>query len=100
MQGVFRELARVIKHCGIVVMVVGNSFLSGALVNNAMLVRDIALESGFQVEDSRVRSIPARRRYLPPPRSGNNMLDTRMREETVLKLRLQADQLVGSVTLP
>ena len=88
MQAVFGELARVVKQHGTVVMVVGNSFLRRAVVNNAMLVRDIARESGFQVEDSRVRSIPARRRYLPPPRNGNNMLDTRMREETVLKLRL------------
>ena len=88
MQAVFGELARVVKQHGTVVIVVGNSFLSGAVVNNAMLVRDIAQESGFLVVDSRVRSISARRRYLPPPRNGNNMLDTRMREETVLKLRL------------
>lgn len=91
MQAVFGELARVVKQHGRVVIVVGNSFLSGAAINNAMLVRDIAQESGFLVEDSRVRSIPARRRYLPPPRNGNNMLDTRMREETVLKLRLLMD---------
>ena len=91
MQAVFGELARVVKQNGVVVMVVGNSFLGGALVNNAMLIRDLAQESGLQLEDSRVRSIPARRRYLPPPCNGNNMLDTRMREETVLKLRLQGD---------
>lgn len=96
MQAVFVELARVVKQQGIVVMVVGNSFMGGALVNNALLVREIAKESGFLVEDSRVRSIPARRRYLPPPCNGNNMLDTRMREETVLKLRLQREQRVGA----
>ena len=89
MQAVFGELARVVKQHGKVVMVVGNSFLSGAVVNNAMLVKDVAQESGFLVEDSRVRSIPARRRYLPPPRNGNNKLDTRMREETVLSFRLK-----------
>ena len=89
MQAVFGELARVVKQQGIVAMVVGNSFLSGAIVDNAMLVRDIALTSGFLVENSRVRSIPARRRYLPPPGHGNNALDTRMREETVLKMRLR-----------
>ena len=92
MQAVFGELARVIKRSGTVVIVVGNSFLRGAVVNNAELVTEIAQGSGFLVEGSRVRSIPARRRYLPPPRNGNNMLDTRMREETVLKFRLRADQ--------
>ena len=89
MQAVFGELSRVVKQRGTVVMVVGNSFLRGAVVNNAMLVERIAQQSGFQLEDSRVRSIPARRRYLPPPGNGKSMLDTRMREETVLKFRLQ-----------
>lgn len=88
MRAVFGELTRVIKHSGTVVIVVGNSFIRSAVVNNAMLVRDIALESGFLLEHSTIRSIPARRRYLPPPTNGNNMLDTRMRTETVLKLRL------------
>ena len=93
MQAVFGELARAVKQNGIVVMVIGNSFLGGALVNNAKLVKDIALESGFLVEDTRVRTIPARRRYLPPPCNGNNMLDTRMREETILKFRLQVNRI-------
>lgn len=90
MQAVFEELARVVKRDGTVVMVVGNSFLRGAVVDNAMLVSDIAQGLGFLIKESRVRSIPARRRYLPPPRNGNNMLDTRMRKETVLNMRLQA----------
>ena len=92
MQAVLDELARVIKRHGTVVMVIGNSFLSGAVVNNAMLVRDIARVSGFLVENASVRSIPARRRYLPPPSNGNSQLDTRMREETVLRLRLKMDE--------
>lgn len=90
MQGVFSQLARVVKQGGTVVMVVGNSFLRGATVNNAMLVRDIGQELGFLHVESRVRSIPARRRYLPPPGNGNSMLDTRIREETVLSFRLEA----------
>ena len=39
MQAVFGELARVVKQHGTVVIVVGNSFLSGAVVDNSMLVR-------------------------------------------------------------
>ena len=91
MQAVFAELARVVKKQGVVVMVVANSFLGGAVVNNAMLIEDIAKQSGFLLEDSTVRSIPARRRYLPPPRNGNNTLDSRMRKETVLKFRLEVN---------
>ena len=95
MQAVFRELARVVKQDGTVVMVVGNSFLRGAVINNAMLVGDLAQESGFLLEDSKIRSILARRRYLPPPGNGKSMFDTRMREETVLRLRLHARQSVS-----
>ncbi|MYB83345.1 MAG: site-specific DNA-methyltransferase [Chloroflexi bacterium] len=90
MRAVFGELARVVKEQGRVVIVVGNSFLGGAAVDNASLVRDLAWQSGFQLVKSRRRPIPANRRYLPPPQSGNNMLDARIREETVLELRLLA----------
>ncbi len=87
-RAIIQELHRVVKQSGKVVMVVGDSFLRGAVVKNAMLVRDLACEAGFQVEDSKVRAIPARRRYLPPPGNGHSQLDTRMRRETVLKLKL------------
>ena len=87
MKDVLGELSRVVKPCGRVVIVVGNSFLRGAVVNNATLVGDLAQESGFEVENTTVRSIPARRRYLPPPGNGDNRLDTRMREETILELK-------------
>ena len=88
MKAIVQELARVVKSNGRIVMVVGNSFLRGARVDNAMLVRDLAQVTGLAVELTAVRSIPARRRYLPPPGSGNAMLDTRMRTETVLKFRV------------
>ena len=85
MSAILKELARVVKENGRIVMVVGNSFLRGAHVNNAMLVEDIAGSAGLICENSQVRSIPARRRYLPPPGDGSNTLDTRMRTETVIK---------------
>lgn len=88
MNAIIQELARVVKNSGRIVMVVGNSFLRGARVDNATLVRDLAQVTGLEVELTAVRSIPARRRYLPPPGSGNAMLDTRMRTETVLKFRV------------
>ena len=88
MNAIVRELARVVKSNGRIVMVVGNSFLRGAHVDNALLVKDVAHSAGLAVETTAVRSIPARRRYLPPPGSGNAMLDTRMRTETILKFRV------------
>ena len=68
-------------------MVIGNSFIRGAKVNNAGLIEAIAVTHGFKVQDRKTREIPARRRYFPPPTSGAGSLDTRMRTETILMLR-------------
>ena len=95
MQAVVREIARVVKQDGQVIMVVGNSFLRGATVDNAGLVEDIAHSMAFSTAGKEVRQIPARRRYLPPPGNKNGKLDTRMREETVLTLRLNRTLGIG-----
>ena len=87
MEAVLRQIDRTLKRTGRVVMVLGNSFIRGAKVNNAGLVEELAIRIGFRLEDRQVREIPARRRYLPPPGDGQNALDARMRTETVLTLR-------------
>lgn len=87
MEAILRQIHRIVKGNGCVVMVLGNSFIRGAKVNNAQLIEDLAIGSGFGVQDRRTREIPSRRRYLPPPGDGKNALDTRMRIETVLTLR-------------
>ena len=84
MEAVLRQLGRVVKRNGQIVLVVGNSFLRGAIVNNAGLIENLAESMGFQLRDRHVREIPARRRYLPPPSNGQSALDSRMRTETVL----------------
>ena len=84
MEAVLRQLKRVVKRNGRVVMVLGNSFLRGAVIDNAGLVSHLADSAGFNLEHRFVRSIPARRRYLPPPSRGGSALDMRMRKETVL----------------
>ena len=86
MGAVLRELRRVIKGSGQVVMVLGNSFLRGSRIDNAGLVESLAEAVGFRTEERSMREIPARRRYLPPPGSSRSSLDARMRTETVLTL--------------
>lgn len=81
---VLAELRRVLTADGRVVLIVGNSFLRGAEVDNAGIVESLAVELGFSRVRREVRQIPARRRYLPPPSSRGGRLDTRMREEVVL----------------
>ena len=87
MEAVLQQVHRTVKENGHVVMVLGNSFIRGARVNNAQLIEALATRNGFRVQDRRTREIPARRRYLPPPGDGRNALDTRIRIETVLTLR-------------
>lgn len=78
-----RNLRRVVKPSGQVVVVVGNSLLRGASIDNAGLIVDCGKKAGLMLVDSAQRTIPARRRYLPTPAKGN-ALAKRMREETVL----------------
>ena len=84
MTAVLRQLARVVRRGGRVVVVLGNSFLRGAAVDNAGLVESLARGLGFETTGRDEREIPARRRYLPPPGAGAGALDARMRTETVL----------------
>ncbi len=87
MEAVLRQVYRTVKKSGYVVMVLGNSFIRGDRVNNAQLIEALAIGNGFRIQSRRIREIPARRRYLPPPGDGKNALDTRIRTETVLTLR-------------
>ena len=86
MTAVLRQLRRVVKRSGRVVLVLGNSFLRGATIDNASLVESLARGIGFETRSRQEREIPARRRYLPPPGAGRSALDSRMRTETVLTL--------------
>ena len=83
---VLRQLKRVVKAGGRVVLVLGNSFLRGATIDNASLMESLAESVGFERRGRHQREIPARRRYLPPPGDGRGALDSRMRTETVLTL--------------
>ena len=89
MTAVLRQLGRVVKGSGRVVLVLGNSFLRGTTIDNAGLVESLARSIGFETTSRHEREIPARRRYLPPPGAGNGALDARMRTETVLAFTLR-----------
>ena len=84
MNAVLRQIGRVTKRSGQVVLVLGNSFLRGATIDNAGLIEALAKRIGFELLERHVRDIPARRRYLPPPGDGDTALDARIRTETVL----------------
>lgn len=87
MDAVLCQIRRVVKPTGRALLVLGNSFIRGALVNNADLMKALAKHNNLQVGEEYSRDIPARRRYLPPPGKGTGSMDTRMRTETILSLR-------------
>ena len=84
MDAVFEKLAIAVLPGGTVLIVVGNSFIRGTVVDNAGIVVSSAEKAGLTLIRRRDREIPARRRYLPPP-SGGSTLAQRMRSETVLE---------------
>jgi hypothetical protein len=88
MRRVLGQLGRVIRSGGHVVVVIGNSFVRGSIIDNASMIEGLATEAGLEPIGKTTREIPARRRYLPPPGDGENTLDARMRTEVVLSLKV------------
>jgi len=84
MGSVLKELRRVVKPGGRVTVVVGNSVIRGASVDNAGIIENLADTLDLTRVRRADRDIPSRRRYLPPPKDGGGLLDARMRQETVL----------------
>lgn len=80
-----REAERVVKPKGQIVYVVGNSKIKGILVENTEIIISAAKKYGLSLMSKSERDIPASKRYLPPPKTGNtNPLQKRMGVETVL----------------
>ena len=82
MDALAQSLRRAVKVGGRVLLVVGNSNIRGAAINNAGIVAAAAAQAGFSLTRKWDRDIPANRRYLPAPATGQ--LSLRMRSETVL----------------
>jgi DNA modification methylase len=87
MRNAMRETARVLVPGGIAVYVIGENTVRGTFIRNARILLAVAKLCGLKFDKQHTRSLPANRRYLPPP-SGEKRsapLDTRMRREVILK---------------
>lgn len=84
MESLFSRLTLAVRPGGKIVLVVGNSFVRGATVDNVGIVVKKAEDSGLRLVGRSERQIPARRRYLPTPASGSP-LALRMRSEAIVK---------------
>jgi SAM-dependent methyltransferase len=83
---VLREASRVLKSGGRAVYVVGDSMVRRTFIRNSAIVTAVAESHGLALISRQSRTLPANRRYLPPPTRGlgNASMDGRMRREVVL----------------
>jgi len=80
------EVSRVLRAGGRAVYVVGDSTVRGTFIRNSAIITAAAQEHGLTLHSRHCRTLPANRRYLPPPSRGrsNAAMDSRMRREVVL----------------
>ena len=89
MSQVLSETSRVLRHGGRAVYVVGDCRNRSTYVRNSMIVRTLAERHGLPFVSCQSRSLPANRRYMPPPKrmARRDKMDGRMRREVVLVFR-------------
>lgn len=80
------EVSRVLRTGGRAVYVVGDSTVRGTFVRNSAIIAAVAENRGLSLASRQSRSLPANRRYLPPPNRNNSdaAMNGRMRREVVM----------------
>ncbi|HXD00274.1 MAG TPA: hypothetical protein VN048_13110 [Verrucomicrobiae bacterium] len=80
------EASRVLQVGGRAVYVVGDSTVRGTYIRNSSVVEAVGKKHGLRLRSRQSRTLPANRRYLPPPKRGGSTaaMDSRMRREVVL----------------
>lgn len=83
------EASRVLRRRGRAVYVVGDSMSRGTFIRNSMIVTLVAQQRGLSLVSQQSRSLPANRRYLPPPKrmASSHAMDARMRREVVIAFK-------------
>jgi hypothetical protein len=84
MRGAIAEVGRVLSKAGKAVYVVGENTLRGTYIRTSVIVTKLAELAGLSMKERRRRTLPANRRYMPPPSAAKGMMDGRMRREVVL----------------
>jgi DNA modification methylase len=86
MRSAISEVGRVLSNGGRAVYVVGENTLRATYIRTSVIVTKLAELAGLSMKERRVRTLPANRRYMPPPSSGHigGAIEARMRREIVL----------------
>lgn len=88
------EVSRVLRRGGRAVYVVGDSTTRGTFISNSTIVAAVAEAQGLVLHSRKFRTLPANRRYLPPPKRGSSeeAMDARLRREVVVVLDKPANR--------
>jgi DNA modification methylase len=81
---VLSEASRVLVRGGKAIYVIGENTVRGTYVRNSRIITAAAELAGLKPQYTYTRTLPANRRYLPPPSHGSTTLNTRLRREVVL----------------
>jgi hypothetical protein len=86
MRKAISEAGRVLANGGKAIYVVGENTLRGTYIRTAAIVTKLAELAGLSLSERRIRTLPANRRYMPPPSAGytGGAIEARMRREIVL----------------
>jgi hypothetical protein len=89
MSAAISEVERVLTTNGKAVYVVGENTVRGTYIRNATVICELAETAGLHLTSRRNRTLPANRRYMPPPAADAGTMDARMRREVVLTFTKQ-----------
>jgi len=80
------EVSRVLRPGGRAIYVVGDSTVRGTFVRNSAIVAAVAHDHGLSLVSQQSRTLPANRRYLPPPKKigDDSAMNGRMRREVIM----------------
>ncbi len=84
MRRAISEVARTLADKGKAVYVVGENTVRGTYIRNSTIVCQLAEMAGLTPDSRRTRTLPANRRYMPPPAAEAGTMDARMRREIVM----------------
>jgi hypothetical protein len=80
------EVERVLVPGGQAVYVIGENTMEGIYIKNSGILTSLAKNAGLKLREETSRPLPPNKRYLPPPtKNGQQLLDTRMRAEVILR---------------
>ena len=84
MRNAISEAGRVLSSEGKAIYVIGENTLRGTYIRTSLVMSRLAELAGLAVREQQTRTLPANRRYMPPPSRKVGAMNLRMRREIVM----------------